>query len=326
MFELADFDIGVGWPLLADSRVCCLTPSSLMPRCTVVTTIILTARDKELKIKLKVQHAKMSPNRRVKTHQTTSLRNSFRKPAQARKCLGSSSVTSRRQSYQTGRNEKCMASAKLPLKLVQGWIFGRKLQNVVHQSALWHTHDNLHDVGRSLISSCRIHGWLNKLKLDLVNNLFRLTIPGAVGLHSKEVLSVPYSSYSFVQTHFICKTFHLISFVQAACMQMFEIPRLHQRGNMWPVWRSTCPLLNKSLPIQVSSLHCAAKVVALLGFAGDGRGRVRRRQQGVSPTRDQDASHGVAVTWRSQVWWTTHSWVQWLNDCPILAGSPLRLD
>lgn len=132
----------------------------------VVTTIILTARDKKLKIELKVQRAKVSPNRCVKTHQTASLRNSFRKPAQARKCLSSSSVTSvtsRRQSCQTGsKRKKSMASAKLPLKLLQGWIFGRKLQNVVHQSALRHTHDNLHDVGRSLISSCSgIHAWLN---------------------------------------------------------------------------------------------------------------------------------------------------------------------
>lgn len=93
----------------------------------VVTTIILTARDKRLKIELKVQRAKVSPNRCAKTHHTASLRNSFRKPAQARKCLNSSSVTSvtsRRQSCQTGSKRKihgfCQvafeASARLDLR------------------------------------------------------------------------------------------------------------------------------------------------------------------------------------------------------------------
>ena len=135
-----------------------------------------------------------------------------------------------------------MASAKLPLKLLQGWIFGRKLQNVVHQSALRHTHDNLHDVGRSLISSGhRIHGWLNKLKVDMVNPLCCLTIPGAVGLHSKEV--VQYQFQITLKPTVAIQLFRLISFLRrftsfhlfrlATCRQMFEIPpRLHQRGNM----------------------------------------------------------------------------------------------
>lgn len=150
--------------------------------------------------------------------------------------------------------------------------------------------------------------------VELVNPLCCLTIPGAVGLHSKEVVqyqfqitlkpTVAIHLFRLIAFQRRFTSFHLFRF--ATCRQMFEIPpRLHQRGNMWPVWRSTCPLLNKGLPIQIGSLHCAAKVVALLGFAGHGRGRVRRRQQGVSPTRDQDAYHGVAVTWGSQLWWTT---------------------
>lgn len=57
---LTDFDIGVGLPLLADSVCVCVCVILLVfHSCRdVVTTIILTAREKELKIELKVQRKK----------------------------------------------------------------------------------------------------------------------------------------------------------------------------------------------------------------------------------------------------------------------------
>lgn len=105
---LTDFDIGVGLPLLADSVcvcVCYLTRISLMSRCS--NNNHFDCKGERVEDWVEGSAKKMSPNRCVKTHQTASLRNSFRKPAQARKCLSSSSVTSvtsRRQSCQTGPN------------------------------------------------------------------------------------------------------------------------------------------------------------------------------------------------------------------------------
>ena len=77
--------------------------------------------------------------------------------------------------------------------------------------------------------------------VELVNPLCCLTIPGTVGLHSKEVVQYqfqitlkPTVAIHLFQTHFVSRTFHLVSFVQTCtCRQMIEIPPgLHQRGNM----------------------------------------------------------------------------------------------